>query len=104
MDIWTFQDDWNKLPNINVKHYYLDGVLIMFELYPEEGYVLHVPSGDEHALDDEGNPTDEIIPYYTGGGATEFPNYDWEANPENYHADLYEEGMIVFGGSNHETI
>ena len=104
MATWTYSDNWGILPNLNVRSCFRDGILTMYEMYPADGYVLHVPSGDEYALDDEGNPTDEIIPYYTGGGATEFPNYDWEANPENYHADLYEEGMIVFGGSNHETI
>lgn len=95
---WTYQDDWDKLPNINVKHCYRDGVLVHYALYPAEGYVLHVPSGDDFAYDDEGNLTDELIPYYTYGGATVLPGYNFTSNPRNYHADLYEEGMIVFGG------
>lgn len=98
MATWSYQDNWDLLPNINVKHWYRDGVLIQYELYPASGYVLHVPNLDEIVYDDDGNPTDEVIPYYTYGGGTELPDYDFATNPENYHADLYEEGMIVFGG------
>lgn len=94
--MWTYEDNWNLLNNINVKHCYRDGVLRMFRMYPADGYVLHIPSGDEILYDEEGNAIG-VRPYYTYGGATAMLNYDFAANPENYHADLYEEGMEVFG-------
>ena len=100
MATWTYQDNWDLLPNINVRGAYADGVLMKYNLYPASGYVLHIPSLDEPVLDDWGEPTGEIRPYYTWGGAMEFLNYDFEANPKGYVAVLYEEGMTVNGGGN----
>lgn len=93
--MWTYEDNWDLLPNINVRHCYKDGILKMFTLYPAEGYVLHIPSGDEIVIDENGNEV--LRPYYTYGGATCRLNYNFATNPNNYHADLYEEGMVVFG-------
>ena len=99
--MWTYLDNWTLLPNINVKHCYKDGVLKMLQRYPADGYVLHIPSGDTPIYDEEGNEIG-IQPYYTYGGATCRLNYDFTTNPNNYHADLYEEGMEVFGGGNND--
>lgn len=102
--MWTYEDNWSILPNLNVKSCFKDGVLKHYRLYPAEGYVLHVPSGDTPIFDDEGNQIG-TQPYYTYGGATVLPSYDFATNPNNYHADLYEEGMEVFGTApDHEVM
>jgi hypothetical protein len=93
---WTYIDDYNILPNLIVRSKFLDGILKWYELYPCEGYVLHVPSGDDYQrdedgnliLDTNGNPIN-VMPYYSQGGATVMPTYDFTTNLENYHADLY---------------
>lgn len=108
---WTHTDDYNVLPNLIVRSKFLDGVLKRYELYPCEGYVLHIPSNDEYernndgnlVLDENGNPI-VTRPYYSLGGATVRLNYDFTTNPNNYHADLHEEGMIVFGGVTPPTV
>lgn len=100
---WTHVDNFDKLPNINARAAYQDGVLKRYNLYPLDGYVLHIPSGDSLSYDEEDNLIlDEngnavIMPYYTWGGATASANYDFVTNPEGYEAVPYEEGMTVFG-------
>lgn len=80
-------DNWDTLPNINVKHCYKDdNTLSHYSLFPAENYILHAPHLDEPVLDDMGNETGEIRPYYTLGGATEFANYDFVANPKGWNA------------------
>ena len=104
MGNWTHTDDYTLLPNIYVRSHFEDGVLKHYQLFPCPNYVLHVPSGDCPAFDEEGNELfDEngnpiIEPYYSWGGATEFVGYDIATNPCGYEAILYQEGMQVFGG------
>ena len=85
--MWTHKDKKGILPNITVRENYQNGELKFYELYPDEGYLLHIPSGDVPLLDEDGNPTGEVQPYHTDGGNTELVGYDFEENPENYHAD-----------------
>ncbi len=49
----------------------------------------------EYVLDENGEKI-LTVPYCSYGGAVEMPDYDWKTNPGNYHAELYEEGLIVF--------
>ncbi len=108
---WTYTDDYNVLPNLIVRRVFLDGILKRYDLYPCDGYVLHIPSGDGYlcdendniVLDENGNPI-VTEPYYTWGGATVRLNYDFVTNPENYHADLYDESMTVFGNVTPPTV
>lgn len=86
--MWTHKDRKDLLPNITVRENYQDGELKFYELFPDEGYLLHIPSGDAPIFDEEGNPTGEVELYHTEGGNTELVGYDFESNPENYHADL----------------
>ena len=99
----THIDNYNILPNLIIRSFYNDGVLYVHEIYPQNGYVLRIPRNDVYLTDDEGNYVlDENgnyiveFPYRSWGGASEFPSYDWVANPENYYAELYVEGMEVF--------
>ena len=108
--MWTHTDDYNLLPNLYIRSQYIDGTFKFYEIYPCEGYVLRIPSGDTYVIDENGNYIlDENgekivdVPYRTYGGATEFAGYDWSNNPENYHAELYVEGMEVFGNGD-ETV
>ena len=102
--MWTFTDNLTILANLIVRGCFKDGVLIHYELYPCDGYVLRIPILDEYEMDEEGNLVlDEngdpilVMPYRSYGGATVMPNYDFTTNPNGYCAELYEEGMTVFG-------
>lgn len=96
--MWSFTDDYSILPNLYIRSQFKDGALQFYEIYPCDGYVLRIPSGDEYQMDKEenlildenGNPI-LVRPYRTYGGATAMPNYDWTTNPENYYAEPYEE-------------
>lgn len=101
--MWTYNDDANLLPNIIIRSKFKDGILKHYQIYPIDGYVLRIPNMDEYRRDENGEYVlDEnggkilTVPYRSYGGAVEMPDYDWTANPENYHAELYEEGMTVF--------
>lgn len=103
--MWTYSDNYDILANLYIRSCYKDGVLKRYEIYPCEGYVLRIPYLDDYqydengnyVLDENGNPI--IVPYRTYGGASARLNYDWQANPNGYVAELYEEGMIVFGNN-----
>lgn len=94
--MWTTNDLLDILPNITAKCHYKDEVLQFYQLYPVEGYLLHVPSGDSKQMDEEGNPVlDEngneiIVPYLSEGGATALPNYDFISNPLGFEAVIKE--------------
>ena len=103
---WTYTDNYNILPNLYVRSKFLDGVLKFYEIFPVTGYVLWIPKVDEYEYDEDGNPVyDEdgnpvlLYHYYSWGGATAMPNYDFEANVDGFQAVPYEEGMRVFGTS-----
>ena len=104
--MWTYTDDYSILPNLYIRSIFKDGVFKWYEIYPCEGYVLRAAYLDGWLTDEEGNLVlDEndnpiLVPYYSGGGAMVGGNYDWEANPNGYAAELYEEGMVVNGGVN----
>ena len=102
--MWTYTDDLTLLINLIIRSRFKGGVLKHYQIYPVDGYVLRIPELDEYQMDEEGNYVlDEngnrilVMPYRSYGGATEMPNYDWATNPCNYYAELYEEGMTVFG-------
>lgn len=101
--MWTYNDDANLLPNIIIRSKFKDGILKHYQIYPVDGYVLRIPNMDEYRRDENGEYVlDEngekilTVPYRSYGGAVEMPDYDWKTNPENYHAEIYEEGMTVF--------
>ena len=101
--MWTYNDDANLLPNIIIRSKFKDGILKHYQIYPVDGYVLRIPNMDEYRRDENGEYVlgengEKIlaVPYRSYGGAVEMPDYDWKTNPENYHVELYEEGMIVF--------
>ena len=93
--MWTYNDDANLLPNIIIRSKFKAGILKHYQIYPVDGYVLRIPNMDEYRRDENGEKI-LTVPYRSYGGAVEMPDYDWKTNPENYHAELYEEGMIVF--------
>ena len=102
--MWTYTDDLTLLANLIIRSRFKDGVLKHYQIYPVDGYVLRIPIMDEYQMDEEGNYVlDEngnrilVMPYRSYGGATALPNYDWQENPSGFYAELYEEGMTVFG-------
>lgn len=96
--MWSLTEDFTLLENIIVRSIYKDNVFKWYELYPAKDYILRIPSCDVYETDEEGNYIyDEngkkilVEPYYSTGGAMEMPDYDWEANPENYYAEKLKE-------------
>jgi hypothetical protein len=72
------------IPNTRMEAYYnANNVLRVYYIYPLEGYGLHHNAYDEPILDEEGNPTGEVIQRFTTAFLTVPYNYDFEANPEN---------------------
>ena len=55
-----------------------------------------IDENGEYVLDENGERI-LVMPYRSWGGAVIVPTYDWATNPENYYAELYEEGMTIFG-------
>lgn len=101
---WTYTDDYSVLPNLYIRSKFLDGVLKWYQIYPCDGYVLRIPANDSYKIDENGDFVldengNKILetPYRTWGGAMEMPNYNWATNQKNYHAELYDESMEVFG-------
>ena len=103
--VWTYTDNYTLLPNLNVKSCFSDGVFKWYEIYPCDGYVLRCSYLDTYqtdengdfVLDENGNKILET-PYRTWGGAMLInANYNFATNPRGYMAELYEEGMEVFG-------
>ncbi len=94
--MWTSKPLNDVLPNVNAVCHYKDEDLQFYQLYPAEGYSLHVPSGDSKQMDEEGNPVldengNEIIkPYLSEGGATALSNYDFISNPLGFEAVIKE--------------
>ena len=98
MSEWTRSEPiYDLIPNLYIQKVYKDGVLQYHLIYPCEGYVLHIPSGDSLSYDDDDNLIlDEngntvINPYYSQGGATASVTYDFATNPEGYKAILAKE-------------
>ena len=112
--MWSYTDDYSIIANLYIRSKFKDGVLQFYQIYPCDGYVLRIPANDEYERDEEGNYVlDEngnrilIMEYRSCGGAMEFTDYDWSTNPCGYCAELYEEGMEVFGrpeDNNHEVM
>lgn len=92
---WTRSEPiYDLIPNLYVQKVFKDGEFQYYVLYPCEGYLLHIPSGDSLKYDDEdnlildkrGNPV--IEPYLTLGGATASSMYDFSLNSEGYKGVL----------------
>lgn len=98
---WTYSDNYNLIPNLYIRSHYKNGVLSHYQIYAIDGYVLYSPSNNRYMYDENGeiiydeseNPI--VEPYYSWGGATEMPTYDWANNPKQWQAVLHEEGMKV---------
>lgn len=95
---WTFSDNAEILPNLRVRSQFKEGVLQFYEIYPSHGYKLWIPQLDEYEYSNEGEiVTDKdgdpvvLQHYYTDGGATEFPDYDFETNPDSLQAVLIDD-------------
>lgn len=96
---WTYKENFDLIENLRIVSCINDGKLVHYRIYPAEGYVLWIPTLDEYEYDDEGNLLlDEngesvlLRHYYTQGGATALPTYDFAANPNEYQAVLNEKG------------
>lgn len=94
---WTFSDNTEILPNLRVRSQFKDGILQFYEVYPVSGYKLWIPELDNYEYDDEGEIVKDennnpivLQHYYTDGGATEFPDYDFTVNPDGLQAILLE--------------
>lgn len=88
---------YDLIPNLYVQKVFKNEDFQYYLIYPCEGYMLHIPSGDSVVYDEEDNIVlDEngnavIEPYYTWGGATASATYDFVTNPEGYEAVLISE-------------
>lgn len=90
--MWSFIDNFDLLPNLNVKSVYKDGVLMRHDVAPAEGYILRIKDCDE-CYYDEPNGKKLLKPYRTKGEAILPVTYDFATNPKGIIAELYIEGM-----------
>lgn len=92
--IWTHSDNYDLIPNLYIRSHFKDGVLQFYSLYAIDGYVLYSPANDSYIYNEDGeiiyneNGSPAIEPYYSQGGATEMPTYDWKINPKKWQAIL----------------
>lgn len=83
---------YDLIPNLYVQKVFKNEDFQYYLIYPCEGYMLHIPSGDSVAYDEEDNIVlDEngktvVEPYLTMGGATTSANYDFESNVDGFKA------------------
>lgn len=100
--MWTHEDfTFDNLPNLIARAALLDGVIMFYQIYPAEGYKLHVASSDISIYPlvngkyeyNQGVLSTE--PYYSEGGALAYgpdgdANYDFTTNPLGFEAVLKE--------------
>ena len=66
------------IPNTTMKKVYFDGTLRVFEITPNDGYVLHDSGYDINIYDEEtGEPTGEVLLGYRPSMASCGYNYDF---------------------------
>ena len=87
MAIWTEELNSNyNFPNISIYNHLKDGVLMGYNAYPQEGYVMY-DTNDNNLEPD--STTGELVPvtyYYTTAGFFlnyNFDNFSWVAIPRN---------------------
>lgn len=90
--MWSFIDNFDLLPNLNVKSVYKDGVLMRYDVEPAEGYILRIKDCDEH-YEDELNGKKLLKPYRTKGETILPVIYDFVTNPKGIIAEPYAQGM-----------
>lgn len=100
---WRAEHNTNIIPHLDIIAYYNENnELQIYEIFPEQGYVVRIYALDEYQTDENGDFVldengDKILvkPWLIWGGATAVPSYDWTTNPNGFAAELYEEGMDV---------
>ena len=90
---WEYKERLDLIKNLKIISCIKDNILVHYRIYPIEGYMLWIPTLDKYECDDDENiMLDEngepilISHYYTNGGATAMPTYDWRVNPNQYQA------------------
>lgn len=93
MTKWTRKEpNGNILSNLYVQEVLKDDILQCYAIYPSDGYVLYIPSGDTPLVDEDDNEVfDEnnnrlIKMYCTEGEAIISVGYDFGTNIEGYKA------------------
>lgn len=91
----------NIIENLDIISYYDENNIIqLYEVYPLNSYVIRIGALDEYQTDEEGklilNETNDkvfIKPYYAEDGVAIPNTYDWETNPNEYSAVLYNDNL-----------
>lgn len=94
---WTYETVTPTLvPNTVTQKKLLDGVFKIYEIKPNEGYVLHDKRIDLDELDpNTGMPTGNIIPWFKISSTTVSKNYDFDNVTAGTYTYTDENGMPV---------
>ena len=77
------------IANTTMKEVYIDNELKLYEITPNEGYVVHINKLDK-TIDIEGNIVEPPVPQYTVSTISVNANYNFFSNPENIYTILKE--------------
>ena len=97
----------SPIANTTMQEKLRDGVLYMYALKAETGYVLHDKAGDWDDMDENGNITMKLAFYR--GECTCLATYDFVANPREFYAVVEDSVPTdqIFGGvgnNDHEVM
>lgn len=103
----TYEDIIPSLiENTTMRKLLLDGVHRTYNIKAVDGYVLHDKALDAPAIDEYGEPTEEIALGYTRGTCSCGASYDFTVNSREFYAvltDTVPENQI-FGADNDHKI
>lgn len=85
----------SPVPNTTLLEKLRDGVLYYYEIKAESGYLLHDRDLDIYDYDDDGNQTELLETWFTGGGTSVRLDYDYTTTTQGEYKYTDENGMEI---------
>lgn len=85
----------SPVPNTTLLEKLRDGVLYYYEIKAESGHLLHDRDLDIYDYDDDGNQTELLETWFTGGGTSVRLDYDFEIVTQGTYTYTDENGNEI---------
>ena len=85
----------SSVPNTTLQELLINGELKGYEIKAESGYLLHDKDLDIYDYDDEGNQTELIETWFTGGGTSARLDYDYSVTTQGTYTYTDENGNEI---------